>query len=342
LLAVVLVGAAAVACGTTAVALDHDTGIESEPDLPLIRFGDNQFQSLWVNNAIAAFILEEGYGYPTETVALTTQIMQVSLPRGDIDVHMEGWEHRFFGWFDEESGAGRIFSAGPVYEGGPQFWVIPEWVHEEHGIDTVADLADNWELFKDPEDPNKGVFVNCIIGWQCEQINLVKLQGYGLDAHFNSVSPGSAAALDAALVGAQKRRQPVFGYHWAPTAVSAGYDWHVLGEPAYSRECWARIIAAKDDPSLRPIEGACAYETVSINTLVNSGLRDKAPDAVSVLENMFVGIDALTDVVGWFSANELSEYRDAAVYFLRNYAERWTEWVTEEAASNIRQSLATN
>ena len=235
---------------------------------------------------------------------------------------------------------GNVFSGGPVYEGGPQFWVIPQWVHGEHGIDTVADMADNWELFKDPEDPGKGVFVNCILGWQCEQINLVKLQGYGLDARFNTISPGSAAALDAALVGAQKRRQPVFGYHWSPTAVFAGYDWHVLREPEYTTECWDRIISAKDDESLRPVSEACAYETVPINTLMHTGLRDKAPDVVSLLEEMFVGVDALNDVVAWFAANELEDYRDAAVYFLRNYEDRWTEWTTPDAANRVRKAIA--
>ena len=334
-MAMALLGAAAVACGSSADAVS----IEDAGDLPVIRFGDNQFQSLWVNNAIAAYIVEEGYGYPTETVVLTTQIMQVSLPRGDIDVQMEGWEHRFSDWFDEESGAGRIFSAGPVYEGGPQFWVIPQWVHLEYGIDSVEDMARNWELFKDPEDPGKGVFVNCILGWQCEQINLVKLEGYGLDATFNVISPGSPAALDAALVGAQKRRQPVFGYHWSPTAVFAGYDWYVLREPGYSAECWSRIIAAKEDPSLRPIDGACAYETVPINTLVSSAMNDKAPDVVDLLKKMFVGVDALSDVVGWFAENELEDYRDAAVYFLGRYEDRWTGWVTEDAAAKIRLAL---
>ena len=30
---------------------------------PTIKLADTQFQSLWINNAIAGFVIENGYGY---------------------------------------------------------------------------------------------------------------------------------------------------------------------------------------------------------------------------------------------------------------------------------------
>jgi ABC-type proline/glycine betaine transport system substrate-binding protein len=90
-------------------------------------------------------------------------------------------------------------------ESGPQFFVIPMWAHEKFDIDTVDDMKEHWGLFVDPEDPTKGVFYNCIIGWQCGDINRVKMETYGLTEFYKIISPGSAGALEAALAGPQKR-----------------------------------------------------------------------------------------------------------------------------------------
>ena len=37
-------------------------------------------------------------------------------------------------------------------------------------------------LFRDPEEPAKGRFYKCILGWNCEVVNTNKLKAYGLDA----------------------------------------------------------------------------------------------------------------------------------------------------------------
>ncbi|MEE8419789.1 MAG: hypothetical protein V3S02_06730, partial [Dehalococcoidales bacterium] len=47
-----------------------------DDEKPTIILADAQFESLWINNAIADFIFEEGYGYPTESIQMTTVIWQ--------------------------------------------------------------------------------------------------------------------------------------------------------------------------------------------------------------------------------------------------------------------------
>ena len=56
---------------------------------------------------------------------------------------------------------------GVVFEDSSQAFVIPQWVADEHDITAVFDMKDRWELFTDPQDPSKGVFYNCIVGWEC-------------------------------------------------------------------------------------------------------------------------------------------------------------------------------
>jgi len=314
-------------------------GAEEAEEKPTIKLADAQFESEWINNAIADFIFEEGYGYPTESIQMTTVIWQVALPKGEVDIVMELWEQNLLDWYNEEIGKGTIENLGMVYEGGPQFFMIPTWVHEEYNINTVEDMKDHWELFKDPEDPTKGAFINCIIGWQCGAINDVKMEAYGLTDYYNIISGGGSGAMEAALAGAQKKKEPVFGYYWAPTALMGMYDWYILEEPEYDKATWDKIIAAKDDPSLRPVAEACAYETLPINIGIWSGLREKAPVIVEVLEKMNVGLQPINVTAAWATENEVQDWSLAAHYYLENYEERWKTWVSDDAHKKIKDAL---
>ena len=166
---------------------------------------------------------------------------------------------------------------------------------DQYGIVTVFDMKDHWELFRDPQDPSKGVFYSSEIGAQSTEINRVKLEAYGLDRYYNAVTP-STAALTAALTAAQERGQPVFGHHWSPTAVVGAYEWHAFEEPAYSGACGRRITSAIEEGGPAPDE-ACAYESVAIDAPAHSGLRDKAPDIVEMLQKMNVGLGPLSETL---------------------------------------------
>jgi len=310
-----------------------------EEEKPTIKFGDTQWESLWIINAIAEFIIEEGYGYPVETILMTTPIAQVSLAQGDIDVWVELWQQNWLDNYNEEVAKGNIENLGMVYEGGPQFFIIPSWMAEEYNIKTVYDMKDHWELVKDPEDPSKGAFLNSMIGWQCTAINVVKMEAYGLTDYYNIVDTGSAGALEAALTGAQMKGDPVFGYYWAPTAIMGAYDWYILEEPEYDAALWDEITAAKDDPSLRPLSEACAYETLPVDKGINPSLRDLAPDVVTMLEKMMVGLQPINVTAAWAKENEVQNWEEAAVYYLNNWEDTWKTWVTDDAYNKIKAAL---
>ena len=295
--------------------------------------------SHYVNNAIAEFIIEKGYEIPVEEVVATTQVLLETLPKGEVDLNIEGWQHNIIDWYDEQIEKGNIVNLGMTYEGGPQFFVIPRWMAEEHNIRTVSDMADNWSLFQDPQDPTKGVFYNCPIGTQCIDINTVKLEAYGLARYYNSVQPASLTSLAAILSRAQERRQPVFGYHWEPTAVMGAHDWYVLEEPSYTDECWGGVMAATLDRSLRPIDRACAYESPPIEKLAHKGLLRKAPDVVEMLRKMVVGKDLLSITLAWGEQNEVEDPEQLAIHYLQTYEDRWRAWVTPDAYELVNQAL---
>ncbi|MDP6453181.1 MAG: glycine betaine ABC transporter substrate-binding protein [SAR202 cluster bacterium] len=316
--------------------------VEDDLVKPTLRFHDLQSESNWLNNAIAGFIVEEGYGYPVESVVASTPRMQETLPAGEIDINLEGWQQNTAEWYDEEIDKKTIMNLGMIYEASSQVFVVPRWVAEEYGIRTVFDMKNHWELFTDSQDPSKGAFYNCIVGWRCADINKVKLDAYGLTEYYNVVSPASAAALDSALAEPYKAHRPVFGYYWTPTALMAVHDWYVLAEPLHSEECWNQVLRAAEDNSVATPAQACAYEMIPIDKLAHAGLRDKAPEVFAMLDKMMVGLEPLNATVAWAVQNAVEDWNLAAVHYLQNNEVRWRTWVTPDAYDKIRAALKTS
>ena len=313
------------------------------PEKPTIRLADNQYESLWINNAVFSFIAENGYGYPVESRAMTTPIAQTFLANGEVDIWIELWIANKIDWYNEEIANGNIayLNNPPIFEGGPQFFMVPKWVAEEHNIRTIDDMKrpEIVALFPDPEDSSKGTFVNCPIDWHCTEINRAKLQAYGLADLYTMQSGVNLAALDAALAGAQLRNEPVFGYYWAPTALMGKYEWYVIEEPAYTTACWEEVIKGRDDASYMPTE-ACAYEDNPIGKGINSGLRGKAPDIVEMLGKMDMGVEVINKVAAWASDNDIKgDWEKAAIYFLQTYEDKWTSWMPQENVDRVEEAL---
>ena len=60
-------------------------------------------------------------------------------------------------------------------------------------------------MFADPEDPNKGILISCVTGWNCAEVIRIKTYAYGLDETYNLSEPGSSGALDAGIAGPYKK-----------------------------------------------------------------------------------------------------------------------------------------
>jgi glycine betaine/proline transport system substrate-binding protein len=306
---------------------------------PTIRLHAWQTDSHFFNNAIFEFIVENGYGYPVETVVSTTPVLQESLPAGEVDLNLEGWQQNVPDWYDEQIDKGSVVNLGMNYEGGPQFYMIPAWVAEEHGIETIFDMQNHWQLFEDPQDPSKGIFFGGVIGWEALTINEIKLQAYGLDRYYNLVAPGSGKALGTALARGQDDRQPVFGYYWSPNGLMGTYDWHILKEPAHTDVCWEEVIAAVQDPSQRPINEACEYPNPPIDKIAHSGLQGKAGDVVEMVTKMSVGLAPLNATLAWVDESGTEDWEAAAIHYLRTNPSRWQSWVTPDARENVNSAL---
>jgi glycine betaine/proline transport system substrate-binding protein len=305
----------------------------------ILYLHDDQIDALQINNAIAEFIFETGYGYRVERIDLTTKEVQRTLVSGELDVTLEAWTTSNRAWLERQLANRSILDLGSAYGPGQEFWMIPAWVAQHYQIKTVADMKRYWRLFQDPEDPTKGVFFNCIIGWTCSEINRIKLEAYGLDRYYNAVSPSSPEALEAAFENAQLKRIPIFGYYWNPNAMMALYQWQILEEPSYSPDVWADILAAEKDPSRRPLENACEYEASSGHKLVHHKLVDRAPEVIEVLRRLHLDTNILNELLMRSRLSDAESWPDIARYFFHRYPEVWHTWVTPVAQKKMDRQL---
>lgn len=308
-----------------------------------IRLHDDQIDIQKLNNAIAEFIIEKGYGYRVEKVESTIKEIHGRLIKGDIDVTLEMWKENNLVWYDRALEKGNIKDLGIIYSGGRQYWIIPRWYAAEKQIRTVFDMQKHWRDFADPEDPSKGLFFNCIFGWACRDINRIKLKAYGLNRYYNTVSPTSPEALKAIYESARIRKVPVFGYYWEPNSIMAEHEWYILKEPPHSETVWYRIIAHAANPESAPIDEACAFSNNSVHIVAHINLLKKAPDVVEMLKKMHVNLNLFNDILLRMDKNRRKNafFQPLALFFIKNHKDQWSGWVTPEAEKNIEQALST-
>jgi glycine betaine/proline transport system substrate-binding protein len=299
------------------------------PKDPIV-FADLGWDSALVHNQIAAFILENGYGYPeSEFTPGETIPLFAGLERGDIDVNMECWTENQQEAYDKAIAAGTVVDLGDNFWDNWQGWLVPTYMVESGDIPadiTVDQMSQYWELFKDPEDPSKGRFYSCIAGWECEKINEAKFASYGLDDNYNVFLPGSGAALLASMVAAYEKGEPWFGYYWAPTPALGKYDMTVVQEPAYSDAAWNDGYK-------------CEYPAVKVSILVNKEFHDATDPAVIEFLTKYSTTTTQNNKVLAYILDTGASYEDAAVYFLQEFEDVWTTWVPDDVAKKVKDAL---
>jgi glycine betaine/proline transport system substrate-binding protein len=206
------------------------------------------------------------------------------------------------------------------------------------GLKSVLDLPDYKDIFADPEEPGKGRFYNCILGWGCEVINTKKLHAYGLLDHYTNFRPGTGAALSAAIESAILRERPIVFYYWGPTWIlgKIGDQIVALEEPPYDEEIWNKLQETQNPAD---VTEATAYPVVEVSVAMNKAFQEQAPTITAFLEK-YETTNALVSQALAYMQDENATAAEAAEWFLRNNEELWTEWVPAEVADEVKAALA--
>ncbi|UOM36379.1 ABC transporter substrate-binding protein [Acuticoccus sp. I52.16.1] len=340
LAASLMVAPAALATSGAALAQDDCDGLGRPVVLAGLDWDSNSF-----NNGIAAYILEHGYGCDTESIPGSTIPLLNGMIRGDIDVTMEMWIPNVKDAWDKAVEDGAVAEVGVSYPDATQAWYVPKYLVEGDdaaaaGLKAVSDLPKFKDVFEDPEEPGKGRFYNCILGWGCEVFNTKKLRAYGLTEDFTNFRPGTGGALASAIESAILREEPIVFYYWGPTWVlgKVGDQVVALEEPAYDEAAWAKLgdMAVED---VTAETEATAYPTIKVSIAVNSDFQEEAPTLVEFLGKY--ALDAQTISTGLaYMQDESASADEAAEWWMKNNVDTWKAWVPDDVATKVESALS--
>ncbi len=312
-------------CGGGHDASQKPTLILAEPDWESVRF----------HNEVAAFIIEKGYDYATDTTPGSTPVTFLGLRQGSIDIYTEVWTDNIAD-YHEALEAGDIFELAVNFDDDYQGLYVPAYIikgDQKRGIEalapelkSVADLPEYWEIFKDPEDKNKGRIIGALPGWAADNIVTDKVNSAGLSQYYNVFRPGSAAALDSSIVQAYERGEPWLGYYWEPTWITGKYDMVLLEEPPHNKDEWEQG------------NYQTAFPAVRVTVCVNKEMQNKAPEIIEFLSNYETSSLITSEALAYMEENKVSP-KEAAKWFLIKYPEIWKNWIPQEIVQKVEAAL---
>ncbi len=310
-------------------------GGDSEDSIDTIVFADAGWDSIRVHNSIAQKIIEEGYGYDTDVTSGSTATTIQGLRDGDINVYTEVWTDNIKEVYEEALEAEDIVAVSTNFDDNDQGLYVPAYViegDEERDIEpmapdlkTVEDLKKYPEVFKDPENPDKGRIINAPSGWALEKNITEKFDAYDLHDTFTNFSPGSDAAIVTSLVDAYNKGKGWVGYYWAPTAITAQYDLVLLEEEPYDEEKWDENSSTEFPPN-------------DVVVAVHKDLPTQAEEVVDFLENYETSSELTEAALEYMEDND-ADNDEAAEWWMKEYEDVWTEWVPEDVAEKVKDSL---
>lgn len=306
-----------------------------------VVFLDLSWDSIQLQNRIAGYIVEHGYGEKVDYLFSESIPGLMGLERGTVHVYIDGWVDNQPEWWRKAQKEGTVVNLGPNYNRAPQGWYVPTFVIKgdpERGIKPMApdleyaeDLPKYWELFKDPEVPDKGRLTNAPLGWKISSIIRAKLKSLDLDKNYVIFEPGSGTALKAEALASYKKGEPILFYYWEPTALMGNYDFTRLKEKTpFSDDLWTEENGYN-----------CDFPAPVVIKVMNKKFADNNPWLADFIRNYETTLELNNIMLAEMANNKLST-QDAAIWFLKNYKEVWHKWIPQdrqEVIAKVEEAL---
>ena len=192
---------------------------------------------------------------------------------------------------------------------------------------TIEGILENPELVD-------ARFHNCPEGWGCRVVsdNLAEaldLEGNGIEV-FNS---GSGQVLATSMADAVLEEEPWFGYYWGPTVPLGKYDMTKVDLGEVKDDVHARNQNADTDNP-----GVSDFPAAPIVTATTASFQEENPQVFALMENMTFKTDNMSKVLAWKDENNASA-EEAAVYYLTNFQDQWSNWLDDSARENLKSVL---
>jgi glycine betaine/proline transport system substrate-binding protein len=304
-----------------------------------VTIADMNWSSASVLANVDKIILSEGYGCNAELIPGDTMPTGTSMiEKGQPDIAPELWSNSMKAALDRGVEEGRLRFAGKsLSDGGEEgFWVPKFLVDENPALATIEGVLANPQLFPHPESDDKGMFMGCPAGWNCQisSQNLFKALGMG-EANFELVDPGSGAGLSGAIAKAYERKEGWFGYYWAPTSVLGKYEMVKVDfgsgvDLEHFKTCTTQVEC--EDPK------ATMYPPSPVHTITTESFASKSPEAYDYISTRSFTNAQMNTLLAWMEDNQ-ADGEFGAYHFLETNEDIWTKWVSSEVASKIKAAL---
>ncbi|KKA43559.1 ABC transporter substrate-binding protein [Salinivibrio sp. KP-1] len=304
-----------------------------------VSIADMNWNSATLMAHVDQFILAHGYGCDASLVPGDTMPTGVSMTeKGEPDIAPEFWTNSHKAMLDKGVQEGRLRYAGDAFsQGGNEGFWVPKYMVDQHPeLATIEGIKAHPELFPHPEDPDKAAFMGCPAGWTCQISAQHIFNALELDkAGFEIVDPGSAAGLAGTIARANERKNPWFGYYWAPTPVMGKYEMVEvdLGADvnlAHYKQC----ITQADCRSPQ----VTAFPTSPVHSLTTASFAKQAPAAFNYISRREYDNQVMSDMLAWMDTYQ-ADGEIAADEFLRRYPAIWHQWVDAQTAQRVEDAL---
>ena len=288
-------------------------------------------------NQVMEIVIGEGYGYPIQPVNATNVALVEAVTKNEVDIHTYIADIAFEP-YQELIKSGKILEWGAVHNDGVQGVYVPAYMvngDQERGIKPITpdlkkikDLIKYKDVFADPDDPSKGLFVNAPADYLAATVLNHKLKAYGITDHFNILTPGSQGASDASLDAAYKKGEPWVGYGFVVSYAYGQYDLVKLEDESVY------------DPELYTPENNYVCDFPHDNYMVTSSTTfpDKAPELLDFLKKFHLSGPIISKGIGYMTKHD-NDARGAAVEWMKANTGSWSAWVDAEVAANIQTYL---
>lgn len=314
-------------------------GSSALADCGRVTIANMNWSSAALMASIDQLILSEGYGCDAELVPGDTMPTGTSMvEKGEPDIAPEMWSNSLKEAIDRGVEEGRLRYAGKSLEDGGEegFWVPQYLVDEYPELATIEGVKQHADLFEHPEDPDKSMFMGCPAGWNCQITAGNLFRALNLEeAGFELVDPGSGAGLAGSIAKAYERKEPWFGYYWAPTAVLGRYPMvKVDFGSGVDEEHYISCVSKEGclDPRVT------MYPPSPVWTITTESFASEAPEAYDYLTKRSFTNEEMNELLAWMEANQ-ADGEFAAYHFLENYESIWTQWVSDDVASKVKDAL---
>ena len=275
---------------------------------------------------VSKFLLEQGYGCAVEKVPSATTTSVASLAEnGEPDIVTELWLNSTGDVYARLEADGKVSRLADVIDpGGLEGWWIPAYVAEAHpDLTTIEGILANPELVG-------GRFNNCPDGWGCRIVNDNLITALGMrESGIEVFDHGSGETLTTSIAAAYEDEEPWFGYYWGPTAV--------LGQYKMSKVAIGDIdtdIHSRNQNADNPDPGVSDFPPAPVLTVATAGLTEREPDVAELMRMVSFDVDLLSTLLAWQQESSASA-EEAAVYFLANYSDVWSQWINDAARENL-------